>query len=380
MAPEDTDEVLVLAARGGDRWASAMLLARHYPLALALCRRMLDDAALAEDAAQEASLQALLNLDRLRQPERFGPWLAGIGLNICRRWLRHRSREVWSWDVLVGGQFLPEPPDEQPGPEALSEAADLGARVRHAVAALPPGQQAAVLLVYLDNLSHAEAAATLGVAVSAIKTRLFKARRTLRQRLSDLWQEEPMIATEDNAVWVEFRVKDVRRHQGLKGHPTIRNSVILEEVGGAGRRSVWGIGPFEAEALAVQLAGVQLPRPLPYLLMARLLEATGGQLREVRLAKILQRVGYGELVVTGPAGERTIDARLSDALNLALVTGAPIHVASSFLWDAEAEEDAASRRQSDAQLYGEGTEGPVEIAAVVTQRLVGAVPLSDSPS
>ncbi len=67
------DTALVLAARGGDQDAFGALLARHRPLLLALCRRALGDPLLAEDAAQEAALQALLGLDWLRRADRFGP-------------------------------------------------------------------------------------------------------------------------------------------------------------------------------------------------------------------------------------------------------------------------------------------------------------------
>lgn len=372
MQANETDTALVRSARDGDRGAFAVLLARHYPLLLTLCRRMLGDVTLAEDAAQEAALQALLGLDRLRQPARFGPWLAGIGLNVCRRWLQHRPREAWSWEALVGGRLLPEPEDRQPGPEARFEATELRVRLQRAVAALPPGQRGAVLLIYRDGLSQAEAAATLGVGAGAVKTRLFKARRTLRRQLEDIGQEEMAMTTATTTEWIEFRVKDVRRHPGLAGKTAIRHSVVIEEVGGAGRRSVWGIGPFEAEAMAVQLAGVHLPRPLPYTVMARLLEATGGQLREVRLAQIHERVGYGQLLVDGPAGERTIDARLSDVLNLALIAGVPIRVAATLLRHSDAAPTTAEQQQLDAQLYGAGTAGPAEIAAALTQRLAQA--------
>ena len=105
------DAVLVGRARDGDKAAFAALLDRHGGLLLALCRRTLGDAEPARDAAQEAMLQALLNLGRLRRPERFGPWLAGIGLNVCRTWLRHRPRECWSWEALQGGRWVDAVPD-----------------------------------------------------------------------------------------------------------------------------------------------------------------------------------------------------------------------------------------------------------------------------
>jgi RNA polymerase sigma-70 factor (ECF subfamily) len=153
MHTDESDAVLVRRARAGDKEAFATLLGRHRPLLLALCRRICGDPALAEDAAQEATLQALLGLDHLRHAEQFGPWLGGIGLNICRRWLRDRSYEAWSWEALYGGRQVQEPVDWSAGPEDVAEAADLVAYVRRAVADLPPRQRAAVMLFYLSGLT-----------------------------------------------------------------------------------------------------------------------------------------------------------------------------------------------------------------------------------
>src|SRR5215217_2042438 len=130
MEPSASDAALVEAALGGDKDAFAALLIRHRPLLIALCLRTTGDPHLAEDATQEAALQALLGLDRLRHRDRFGPWLAGIGLNVCRRWLRQRMRDAWSWEAVVGGALLPEPIDPAPGPEEEETAADH--RARHA--------------------------------------------------------------------------------------------------------------------------------------------------------------------------------------------------------------------------------------------------------
>ncbi len=102
MRDDDSDAALARAAQGGDMGAFAVLLVRHRPVLLALCRRTLGDPTLAEDAAQEAALQELLNLERLQRGDRFGSWLAGIGLNVCRMWLRSRPR------MLVLGRAEPD--------------------------------------------------------------------------------------------------------------------------------------------------------------------------------------------------------------------------------------------------------------------------------
>src|ERR671911_1485305 len=122
------DASLVRLAQAGDKRAFAVLLGRHRPMLVALCRRALGDQGLAEDAAQEAALQALLGLERLERPERFGAWLGGIGLNVCRRWRRDQAREEWSLAALTGGRAGPDPvPDE---PAAVAEAADAAWRGR----------------------------------------------------------------------------------------------------------------------------------------------------------------------------------------------------------------------------------------------------------
>jgi len=99
---EASDADLLDASRGGDRPAFAHLFDRHRPMLAILAHRMLGDHVLVEDAVQEAAVIALTSLDNLREPDRFGAWLAGIVLNICRQWLRQRSRREWSLETMQG--------------------------------------------------------------------------------------------------------------------------------------------------------------------------------------------------------------------------------------------------------------------------------------
>lgn len=105
-APSDAE--LVLSALSGDRDSFGHLVARHRDLLLAMCRRVLGQGGAAEDAAQEAVLEAMVNLDRLEKPDSFGAWLSGIGLNVCRRWLRRAdNRFVVLLEEPDGNQGLP---------------------------------------------------------------------------------------------------------------------------------------------------------------------------------------------------------------------------------------------------------------------------------
>src|ERR687887_353319 len=104
------DEVLVGAALRGDRGAFARLVDRHRPRATGLARRLLRDAAEAEDVVQEAVLRAYLALGDLREPSRFGAWLCGIALNLARM-RRRASRPLEPLDDAPAGELEEEDAD-----------------------------------------------------------------------------------------------------------------------------------------------------------------------------------------------------------------------------------------------------------------------------
>jgi RNA polymerase sigma factor (sigma-70 family) len=272
-------------------------------------------------------MQAYLSLDSLRRVERFGPWLAGIALNICRIWLRNARGGDWSLDSLLGGRLVTDPIDPEPGPLSRAEASDLAERLRRVVAHLPTGQRSAVLLFYLAGLSHVEVAATLGVPVGAVKTRLHKARQTLRQLLSAEFEENQMQTTEQ--LLIQMRVYDVLRQPDLEGQPLPQQRWVmrLEEVDGERRLDI-GIGRFEGESLSLLLGSVPVLRPLTYTFMANLLRAAGARLHEARIDRLEGITYYAEAVIETPTGTQVVDARPSDAITLAVVQGAPIYVAA----------------------------------------------------
>ena len=324
-----SDAQLVAAARSGDRAAFATLIERHYALLLRMCARITGDRERAQDAAQEAVLRAMLSLDRLARPERFGAWLVGIGLNVAREPPRRPP---------AGGAEC-SAADPAASPVAAAEARETADRVRSAIATLPPGQREAVTLFYLAGLDHAETAAHLGTAVSAVKTRLHKARASLRPHLADL-KEHPVIPA---------KISDVRRAGD-------RHVVVL--AAGGRELPIW-VGAAEAVSLVHVLEGVELPRPGAYHFAQSLLAAAGAAVDRVVVTRLAGNIFYAGVELSGGIA---VDARPSDALALAAVAGAPIFVEPAVL-DAATSEVPAGHGADAKAIAAEERERLAALAA-----------------
>jgi RNA polymerase sigma factor (sigma-70 family) len=361
------DARLVEAALGGDKDAFAALVTRHWAMAVALAARVLGTPDLAADAAQEAAVAALVGLDRLRAPDRFGAWFCGIALNAARGWARQLRTER---PAVIPGQ-APDRAGQEPGPDERAELAELAATVRAAVAQLADGQRDAVFLFYLQGLTHREVAAELAISVGAVKARLHQARAALTPALVPLaggpapaggpagpvtrTKEPVMTTTAGGPAWAEVSVTDIRCSDD--SDPLNRKHVmVLTERDGPRRLPIW-VGPAEAGVLALSLQAVETPRPMAYQMAAGLLDACASRVSEVRITRLAGEVFYAVVVVAGPAGQREVDARPSDAVNLALVAGAPILADGALL------DDPRASRRDEWQDLPSGTAALVAEAA-----------------
>ncbi len=122
---------------------------------------------------------------------------------------------------------------------------------------------------------------------------------------------------------IEVRVADVRRARD--GGDRANHIVLLEEPDGDRRLPIF-IGRQEAWAILFALEEVRLPRPLVYDFMLKSLEAVGARLVEVRVERLVEGSYYSVAIYEGKGESREVDARPSDALNLALRTGVPIRI------------------------------------------------------
>ncbi len=147
-----------------------------------LCYRMLGDPDEAEDAAQETFLRAYNGIKRYDSQRPFSTWLLSIAAHYCIDQIRRRRFTTLSFDQMP---YL-DPPDLTPGPEASTVAGETQRRVQTLLASLNPQDRAAVVMLYWYDFSYEEIAAALGLTVSAVKSRLHRA----RHELADLWADQ----------------------------------------------------------------------------------------------------------------------------------------------------------------------------------------------
>jgi RNA polymerase sigma-70 factor (ECF subfamily) len=144
-AADDSDEALMARIARGDERAYRVLARRHLPAMLGLARRILGNAADAEDVAQEA------------------------------------------WGALEAAGELVDP---APGAVERSETEERDRRLAAAIAGLPARQRSAIVLTYGDGMSNAQVAEVLDTTVSAVETLLVRGKQNLRRALGDAMDED----------------------------------------------------------------------------------------------------------------------------------------------------------------------------------------------
>jgi bifunctional DNase/RNase len=169
------------------------------------------------------------------------------------------------------------------------------------------------------------------------------------------------MTTATQVGYVEMRIAKVVGLSAADDEP-FHQYVVLEEVAGD-RQLAIAIGQAEAFSLAARLGGITWPRPMTDQFVAALVQALGGRVRQVRIDRVVEETHIGTVEVEGPLGMQSVDARPSDALNLAALVGVPIFAAPAVLQDAEARragdslEAARLRRALTAPPMTVGTVG-----------------------
>jgi RNA polymerase sigma factor (sigma-70 family) len=166
---------LVDGVRHGDASAIRAMVEQLQGSGYGLAVALLKDTHLAEDAVQEALIEAILRIESLRDAQALPAWFRQIVRSQCNRTVRRRGDRTC--------ECLPECEAAGPSPAAQAAQAELRQRVRGALAELSSPNRRTAELFYLDGFSLSEVATTLDIPLGTVKRRLHDARRRLRNIL-----------------------------------------------------------------------------------------------------------------------------------------------------------------------------------------------------
>jgi RNA polymerase sigma-70 factor (ECF subfamily) len=176
MVNDNESEWLVRALEGNDSAFTHLVEIYQRPV-YNLCYRMLGDSGDAEDAAQESFLRAYKSLDRYDNERSFVTWLLSIASHYCIDQLR--KRRFTSFSIDDEDHAWLDPPDPGPNPEISLSLTEKSAQVQELLEVLAPKDRSAVVMRYWYDYSYEEIADALSLSVSAVKSRLHRARREL---------------------------------------------------------------------------------------------------------------------------------------------------------------------------------------------------------
>jgi RNA polymerase sigma-70 factor (ECF subfamily) len=183
----DQEQTWINAARRGDEDAFGNLVELYQRPVFNLCYRMLGTPMAAEDAAQETFLRAYVHLSSYDVERSFSSWLLSIASHYCIDQLRRKHHQLLSLDGLTDDAWSG---DAQAEPEEVVLDREKERAVNDLLQRLPADYRAAVVLRYWYDMSYDEIARLLDTTVSAIKSRLFRARQMLA-RSNDPASDEP---------------------------------------------------------------------------------------------------------------------------------------------------------------------------------------------
>lgn len=186
--PDQTDAALVEASRGGDRDAFGDLIGRYQDRLFNTMVRIAGNRDDAADAVQDAFVQAYVKLDSFRGDSQFFTWLYRIAMNVVltRRRRRRPNQSLDAGKEAAGD----EPMDHAPPPDDRLLADERAQQVQSALAELGDQHRKILVLREMEGCSYEAIAEILELPVGTVRSRLFRARMQLRDRLKTLWGEE----------------------------------------------------------------------------------------------------------------------------------------------------------------------------------------------
>ena len=168
---------LVKAAQTGNSQAYDALIERFQSMAYATAYRCLKDHHAAQDAVQEAVMEAFIHLPHLKEPEAFPGWFRQIVFRQCTRVLRQPTLPQTSLAAMSESLLADDSPEE------LAMQKEVQASIRSAIASLPQHERLVTVLFYGWHYTYNEVSAFLNIPLSTVKKRLYSARQKLKIQL-----------------------------------------------------------------------------------------------------------------------------------------------------------------------------------------------------
>jgi len=179
-----TDNELVLRARSGEKEAYGQLVTRYQGHVYGLAYSFVSNWAEAQDITQETFIRAYMNLDQLRDPNRFAAWLRRVTFGVAMNWLKTFRpglfRQLEGHVDLEYGEI----PDFCTSPCENVQKKELAEAVLEAIASLPPKYRVPLTMFHLNGLSYKKVAKFLDIPIGTVKTVIHRAKKKLKPALS----------------------------------------------------------------------------------------------------------------------------------------------------------------------------------------------------
>jgi RNA polymerase sigma-70 factor (ECF subfamily) len=183
---EPTDHQLVLRVQKGDKRAFDLLVLKYQYKLQAIVGRFIRDTDEVADVTQEAFIKAYKALPKFRGDSQFYTWLYRIAINTAKNYLVSRSRRPANNDIDVedAEQFANNDKlIDQESPESSMMTDELAAIIKNSLNALPEDLRTALTLREFEGMSYEDIAAVMGCPVGTVRSRIFRAREFLDERV-----------------------------------------------------------------------------------------------------------------------------------------------------------------------------------------------------
>lgn len=172
-----SDEALIQQSKQGDLEAFDVLVERYQKKVFAVAYGLTQDGEAARDLTQESFVRAYQAINHFRGQARFYTWIYRITVNLCMDHFRKLPAE------RSAPLDDPDPVPDRTTPEIVAVQRETDSAVRMAIQALPLDQRAVIIMREIEGLSYKEIAGVMGCSIGTVMSRLFYARKKLRELL-----------------------------------------------------------------------------------------------------------------------------------------------------------------------------------------------------